>query len=688
MDYQFKLSKKNQTILLAFIWLSLIILILFHGGINLYGPFILEISVFLITLMWFYWFSKKNYVLNISKYHIFLLLFAIWAFLSAWLSGSTYFGFSRSREWIAFCLLVFISSQLFSSYTRIFSFQVFIVVIGVFEAVIGIFQFFVFDLSRTTGTFLTYSNFYSHFLGIAFLISLWWIFKSTIKRTRTEKLLVWLPSLVIATSLFLSGSRIIFFLLIPISFFASTWRKRIPLLISLIIILIIGFIILRNIGGRNIIGDDPYHMTRLDIWNQSVRLFMEKPIMGHGPGSFSFVSHHENFPNLNSVIRYGKIAKYAHQNYLELAVETGIVGLIFFSMLIFGALKNFFHTDKKLEGSIYLTSLIIIWIVIVGFFDTFMYPPFFEFLFAILLGIVLPVKEYKFSGRTGIRIKKIALITIIVFMLWTLLSLVGTIMLNKVVKGIQSGDLREVNRSEKNLQFVSYFIPSNPDIPLLNSYIYEFYYITSENKTWLELSYKYAREAASDDISPHRLERAFILSEKLGYKEDSKEIIKRLFELQPYNLHTILNRIKYEDDIEKKIEFLNFAKDAEPNSIDIAAELFRYNIISDKNIISWNFDSLLDLSNNMKETLFVSNFYAINKISNILLYKGRSEEALRIWRRIIPIYDKNENFIYIYTAFLKNRDFNFELDEFIDHLDSITTDLKVIDSLIKMGVIK
>ncbi len=62
---------------------------------------------------------------------------------------------------------------------------------------------------------------------------------------------------------------------------------------------------------------------RFEVWGNALELFYKKPLFGYG--IFSFVDLSNNF--------YG-IAKYAHNTYLEVLVETGLVGFFIFLFFI------------------------------------------------------------------------------------------------------------------------------------------------------------------------------------------------------------------------------------------------------------------------------------------------------------------------------------------------------------------
>ena len=104
--------------------------------------------------------------------------------------------------------------------------------------------------------------------------------------------------------------------------------------------LIIGYfsitILVPNIIGRFIVLRHDYSsLARIYSAIQSFHYFLKNPLFGWGTGSFSAL--------VNEVI------KYPHNIFLELAMETGIIGLIIFIVFVYYFLSKFFHLKKSID---------------------------------------------------------------------------------------------------------------------------------------------------------------------------------------------------------------------------------------------------------------------------------------------------------------------------------------------------
>ncbi len=79
--------------------------------------------------------------------------------------------------------------------------------------------------------------------------------------------------------------------------------------------------------------EDVYRYARLDIWRSSWAAVTERPLAGLGPGMFEHVAERYNFPRSEGPVRFGKHFSSTHNQYLEVLVETGVVGLMGFLTL-------------------------------------------------------------------------------------------------------------------------------------------------------------------------------------------------------------------------------------------------------------------------------------------------------------------------------------------------------------------
>ena len=171
-----------------------------------------------------------------------------------------------------------------------------------------------------------------------------------------KKIYFYVLAIICLSITILSGSRKALVLIIVGLFFLFTItvekRKRIiagiPILMGLVYLLwdlimtvpefynVIGIRMILMING--FLGQgyvDSSTLVRIDMIEQGMQLFKERPIFGYGIANFSVLSTY---------------ATYSHNNYVELLVGVGIVGALFYYCLYFGLvvkLVRFIKIDKQ-----------------------------------------------------------------------------------------------------------------------------------------------------------------------------------------------------------------------------------------------------------------------------------------------------------------------------------------------------
>jgi O-antigen ligase len=118
---------------------------------------------------------------------------------------------------------------------------------------------------------------------------------------------------------------------------------------------------------------------RLDIWPSAIKVWMESPVVGVGPGVFAGEYHRVQTPRLEGVNRYLMEARYAENEFLDLLVAFGLVGFIFVLVLAY----RLFSKVQKEENRNALIGL-----GAASFFDFCLHAP-----LTALLGVGCAVEE-------------------------------------------------------------------------------------------------------------------------------------------------------------------------------------------------------------------------------------------------------------------------------------------------------
>ena len=143
---------------------------------------------------------------------------------------------------------------------------------------------------------------------------------------KTKRLWLTFAATLMAASIFLSGSRGgMIALLVEIAFLAGFWIRDFSAkkamasvaVFCLVTALFLAWVAPQQVGGRISNLHDP---SRMLIHRDAVRMFLAHPLLGSGFGAFAVA-----FPHYR-VFFDGFFVNHAHDDYLELLLETGLLG--------------------------------------------------------------------------------------------------------------------------------------------------------------------------------------------------------------------------------------------------------------------------------------------------------------------------------------------------------------------------
>ncbi len=200
-----------------------------------------------------------------------------------------------------------------------------LMLVGALETAIAARQWYM-GMERVSGTFFNPDMFAGYIsVPAVFALSL---LVSNERRTVGGITKVFLAVLFLAsiTAVVLSGSRGGL-----LSFFAGSfvvlWMRSKGFSVVFAAVLAATVLLVPNPVKERIFSDEPFAYSRVGIWKSALRMTADHPL-GVGLGNFKYEWDRYNFPIEESVIRYGKKARTAHNEYLHFTAETGIPGFI------------------------------------------------------------------------------------------------------------------------------------------------------------------------------------------------------------------------------------------------------------------------------------------------------------------------------------------------------------------------
>ncbi len=360
------------------------------GSVEPGAKFILQLQAFLLFLLWLFWsmHSRDNSKLNIKNYlpiltFVLICLFQITPlpeFILATLSKNSFeiwgknqtilasIGFAGESSmftislyphatWEETMLLLsyiafgFVVSRMFTAEGQIKTLLIPVFGVSIFEAAYGIYQSLVNSSMGTatgfaTGTFVNHNHF-AGFLEMSIPLALGYVlslgewhdkrsksfFKNLVSSDNFQKqiLILFLLGMMLLV-IFFSGSRMgIFSTVLSLAFFYLTYssfrkngvKKAWMIFFVIAIAVIYGLWIgLYPIFERflKVEVDAP---VRILVWKDILSVIKDFPLFGTGFGTFSYV-----YPLYKKYMEAPLVYTYAHNDYLQLIIETGILGFL------------------------------------------------------------------------------------------------------------------------------------------------------------------------------------------------------------------------------------------------------------------------------------------------------------------------------------------------------------------------
>jgi O-antigen ligase len=321
----------------------------------------------LLTLV-FYVFKNPRHFLRVNIKDTFLYIGVIFLIISfsAGIVLPISYGINYPLTYIQLLILIWLTGCLFDSRQKIETFMKFFIAGNFLGIILSLRTYSVVniggDINRLAGT-VGNANEFGIYLSIAVIMC---VYMSITTSRLLIRILYFTLIIPFIATIILSGSRgAILFLVMVIAIQLLRLLKRKAFLLIVIIGAFIGaYLIARSYlptGFTQRIESIPNDILnssdtiglRYKLWQFGLTLWWEKPILGIGPGMFQY---YEGFSGI-----YGQRALVAHNMYVTLLVENGIIGLFIFIFILFKSLFNYERTIRFSVNQEFVKELAITW---------------------------------------------------------------------------------------------------------------------------------------------------------------------------------------------------------------------------------------------------------------------------------------------------------------------------------------
>jgi len=292
-----------------------------------------------------------------TLFHALVVLFFLWSIISYWWTSNLAYGYERVKTYAQIFILMLIVWEMLQTPDELMA--------GLQAYILGCFI----PIASSINNYLhgtMAENYEVRFsatgvnavdLALFLLLGLpiaWHLFTHTYKKYRILKIinLAYVPLAVF--TVLLTASRTSLFAVIPAVIFIA-WPKRLDAgrIVLTLVILIFSLILLQALLPASIIQRLSSVTTsissadiggRVNLWWSSVNVFTQHPILGSGSGSLT--------PLIGSL---------AHQTFLSVLAETGLIGFILFACVL---IYVFLEVLKLPEGYLGLwLSTFFVWLI-------------------------------------------------------------------------------------------------------------------------------------------------------------------------------------------------------------------------------------------------------------------------------------------------------------------------------------
>ena len=367
---------------------------------------ILNLAV--ICCLFYKAYSKENRTLDYFKesistsYIIFFLMFLICSVISL-IKSINVVESLRALTFLLNYFIAFINIYILLKEVKIKKFIVNIVVILFSIELLASYLPYIIDYVNSSGNIILRSQRYSGLTGnvniasFSLLMKLPIILYVLIKTNSFIKkglcsLLLFLSAHLIFSILITRAAILSYFIIVALFIVYLFFRRRILikdfLLIILPLVLTVSFNFF-NLKEDNFVNrinnitteNDRSTAQRIDFWQNGLSEFINNPFLGVGIGNWKITSSKDYLSKMKGYV----VPYHPHNDFIEIAAETGIFGLLFFSLLLLYPI--FVYLKKHKNESVFL--FVVFLSLLAYLFDSFVNFPLARPIQVISLGLIL-----------------------------------------------------------------------------------------------------------------------------------------------------------------------------------------------------------------------------------------------------------------------------------------------------------
>ncbi|MCM8806035.1 MAG: O-antigen ligase family protein [Candidatus Omnitrophica bacterium] len=297
-------------------------------------------------------FNMKVVTVYKNPLYLPLLAFIVWEIVCLFFAANKIYRIAEIGLNVVCAVLIFIVPFILRKSSDVILFFRIVVISSMFVAIYGILQHYGLDpinwqIKKSALSTLGRRNFAGEYL----VLVLPWALFCFLTSEKKLRLLFGSIFILLLFHLFLTFTRAswIGFVISMMTLIFLKLKFKIPKAVKLVSVLIF-FIMVLNAYADVFQFEQGTVKSRIDIWKICISLIKSRPLAGWGTGNFEIAYYEfaENNPG-NVLVPVNQRVSKAHNEFIEIAVENGIIGLLLFLFFIFTIYKMAWDTvaNKK-----------------------------------------------------------------------------------------------------------------------------------------------------------------------------------------------------------------------------------------------------------------------------------------------------------------------------------------------------
>lgn len=344
------MEKLCQKILEALLISIIIFTPLPFGSVQPWAVAIIEVAALVLALFWLFKFLARGKIEFVKTPLNYLIIFWLGFILFQLFTTTSYFQATKTEFFksLSYCIILLVVINNIQKKIQIQKIITTLIVVGFIVSFFGIIQeltwngkiFWLIPLTHGGRAFGPYVNAsaFAGYIGMLIPLTIGYLFSLNRKYSLSFKSFLILAILVMFAAVFLSLSQggivslllsLVFMGFLLVRMKSAKIEKQLHFVFVVLMLIGLAWFGSSRIGDRFSLLNDSSWKTRVWAWKGTIGIIKDYPLLGAGLGTFAHIFPKYRLPQIKSFFNY------AHNDYLQLLSEGGLLAFIVISIFLF-----------------------------------------------------------------------------------------------------------------------------------------------------------------------------------------------------------------------------------------------------------------------------------------------------------------------------------------------------------------